>query len=262
MVAITDCGEATGVLMARVIKLIWRLDYTASFAFFDKPGSALRLLNHTVEEFWNIVGDGANRSLYAQHQDAERFRTFSVEPVGMNGTMEWLSGIELNRVFRDDAFRGVDRIAKELMKLCEIKLLLRAGLRMFCVENFADGRKDALRRVSGLLGENFYRQAALRLGLVNDLGLVLEGEAEDKVRYRAMFGPYARKNVEQALQRKPTIEQYEALDGFDLYFDIDLYETNISFVEHSVYRWAETKVHKAEEFIRLCADPSGMLKRA
>jgi hypothetical protein len=51
------------------------------------------------------------------------------------------------------------------------------------------------------------------------------------------------------LRKKPNTEELKAFQKFDLFFDIDLFETNISFTEHSLFRWAETKVAKASDFI-------------
>src|SRR4051812_16010257 len=44
--------------MARVIRLLWRLDFDVSYPYLDKRGSALQILNGTVEDFWTTVAPG------------------------------------------------------------------------------------------------------------------------------------------------------------------------------------------------------------
>jgi hypothetical protein len=88
---------------------------------------------------------------------------------------------------------------------------------------------------------------------------IIEGQTPDKVYYRAQHGPYDPKNVGHVLQKKADDETLKKLgESADLFFDIDLYETNFSFAEHSLFRWAETKVTKAIEFISIS---SGELKK-
>ena len=53
---------------------------------------------------------------------------------------------------------------------------------------------------------------------------------------------------------KPDADSLRILNESDLFFDIDLYENNFSFREHSLFRWAETKVAKASDFIAKCSN--------
>src|SRR3972149_6273359 len=124
--------------MAQVIKIIWRLDYETSFAYLDKRGSALSVLGKTEPNFWDSIGDGsANLSFAARARRERRHRTFSLEPTSMNGAVEWPSGTDLSRALQDDSFRGVDKIIRDLIKISEVKVMQRAGIRLFCVEKFA-----------------------------------------------------------------------------------------------------------------------------
>jgi hypothetical protein len=239
--------------MPRVINLLWRLDYSPSFAYLDKRGSALRVLNDLIKDYWNSVGVSANLplSFVAQHSSVIGFRVLSLEPSSMNGAIEWKSGIDLDRVLQDEAFRGTDKIVHDLLKLCEVRVMIRAGVRVICVAKFADGRGQSLRRASKLLDQELRQQTKRVLGEINDIGITFEGIAEDGLSYRSIFGPYARKNVDITLQNKPDESQYKELDNNDLFFDMDLFENNISFAEHSLFRWANTKIAKAAEFLKL-----------
>ena len=238
--------------MARIVKLIWRLDYDVSYAYLDKRGSALNALANTVEGFWDTVGDGAIYMSFAARASRDsRVRVLSLEHNSTNGSIEWTTGTELNRALQDDSFHGIRRIVREVFKVGDIRVLRRAGIRLFCIGNYADGRRGR-DRVINLLDEKHRKNTAEILGPIDDMAIILEGKTEDKINYRVTYGPYDKKNIEQTLEIKPTAAEYELLGEPDLFFDIDLYETNFTFVEHSLHKWAETKVAKAIDFIALC----------
>jgi hypothetical protein len=185
-----------------------------------------------------------------------RFRTCSLEPTSVNGAIEWRTGIELGRALQDASFRGADEIVRELLRLLEVKSVSRAGIRIFCTENFADGKRGAHERVLHLIGGELRKKTETAVGPIRDLGIIFEGETTDHFNYRAVFGPYEKKNIELTLEKKPTDAEYERLGEADLFFDIDLFETNFSFAEHSLFRWANTKLAKAIDFIALCSGKS------
>jgi hypothetical protein len=240
--------------MAQIVKLIWRLDYGVSYAYIDRRGAALNILSNTVEKFWDAIGDGQiPMSFVARTDKDEHFRTCSLETTNVNGSIEWRTGIELGRALQDVSFRGADRIVRELLKILEIKSLSRAGIRVLCTEKFADGRRAAHERVLQLINAELRKKTESAVGLIRDTGIIFEGETADRFNYRATFGPYEKKNIELVLEKKPTAAEHELLGEADLFFDIDLFETNFSFTEHSLFRWANTKVAKAIDFIALCS---------
>jgi hypothetical protein len=250
--------------MPRVTRLLWRLDYVTSYAYLDKRGSALRAIFDTEQGFWNSVGIGTAvpASFVAQNADSVGQRFLSLEPTSLNGSVEWFAGIDIGNVLRDEAFRGTNKVVQEVLRVCEIRVMTRAGIRLVCVGKFADGRRDSLRRISELYETEFYHQAQTTLGEIKDVSMTLEGVTGDNVGYRATFGPYARKNVEAAFTKKLEPQEYERLDENDLFFDIDLFENGISFIEHSLFRWSNTKVAKIAEFIALFEAPRFSALRA
>src|ERR1700720_2390624 len=115
--------------MAQIVRLLWRLDYAASYAYLDKRGSALRAITETVKDFWSNVGFAQIPASFAgNYADPRVFRTISLELNSLNGSIEWSSGIDADQVLSDDAFRGTDKIVRELLRLCEIKAMTRAGV--------------------------------------------------------------------------------------------------------------------------------------
>lgn len=238
-----------------IIKLLWRLDYSASYAYLDKRGSALNILSETVDGFWQNVGLGAiPTSLAANYGDARVYRNISLELYSMNGSIEWTSGIDAERVLTDDAFRGTDKIVRELLRLCDIRIMTRVGVRVVCIAKFKGHRGEGLKRTLAMLGGEILSKVDGGLGDIEDIALTFEGKSKDEVSFRAVLGPYARKNAEATFQRKLDPDQYRFFDENDLYFDIDLFENNISFAEHSLYRWTGTKIAKAIDFINIVSD--------
>jgi|SRR6516165_6947320 hypothetical protein len=245
--------------MPQAIKLIWRLDYDVSYAYLDRRGSALATLN-VEANLWEKVGEGAvSMSFVARTENEGHMRNISVEPTCLNGAIEWRQGTELKKVLEDRSFRGTNRVVEELAKVCEIRMLKRAGIRFFCVDRYADGKAGGVDRFSALIDQRYLKDVGGTLGKLEDLAFVFEGVTSDKISYRAHFGPFAKKNVEQVLEAKPS-DDLKALGEQDLFFDIDLFETNISFVEHSLFRWAKTKVEKADAFIAKCRGEQGQYR--
>jgi hypothetical protein len=242
--------------MARIVKLIWRLDYESSYAFLNQQGEALRILNTTIEGFWDNVGVGALPSSFIGHRKRDRCAHFlSLEITSMNGAIEWLGGNDLDKALGTEAFRAIDRITAELLKLCEIRAVTRAGLRLGCVAKFAHREQQAQKRIQGLLSNSLKQKTVTALGPIKDVAITFEGTTPDNVNYRSTFGPYERKNIDLLLQGdKPTDNEYKLLDESDLFFDIDLFEKNFSFKEHKLYRWSSTKVDKALDLIKVYSE--------
>jgi hypothetical protein len=240
--------------MARVIRLLWRLDFDVSYAYLDKRGSALKVLTETVENFWTNVGPATfPLSFAAEKLEDAAHTSFSWEMNNINGSIEWPVGIEMDRLLESTQFRATDRIVKDALKLAEVRLLNRAGIRVFCVEKFAKESKRAnVEKVAGLVVPQFREGVASTLGRTDDFALIYEGTSEDGLGFRAQFGPYLPKNPSMVFQRKWS-ELTKPLDANDLFFDIDVFETKFSFAEHSLYRWGSTKVAKAATFIEFCA---------
>ena len=247
--------------MAQIIRMIWRLDYEVSYAYLDKRGAALNAMSNTVEKFWESLGDGTVHSSYVGNTTKEGSSRFiSLEPNSLNGDIEWTAGTELKSVLRDPSFRGTNSVVNELLKVCDIRSVVRAGLRLFCISKFADGKRGRDRIITQL-DDHVRSLASASLGPIDDVGFILEGTTADNIGYRANFGPYAEKNVLMSLRNKPNSDNLKVMGEADLFFDIDLFETNFSFSEHSLFRWAETKVAKGINFIAKYSGDFGKSKK-
>jgi hypothetical protein len=237
--------------MARIIRLLWRLDFDVSYPYLDKRGSALKVLTDTIQGFWTNVGPGQLPLSFAAEktEDQKSSTTFSWEMTCLNGATEWAAGIDIDRVFDSPLVRSVDRIVKDALKLGEVRVVKRAGVRVFCVEKFAKKKEQpAADRVGRLVDA------------AEDVAFIYEGTTDDGLGYRAQFGPYATKNPGFVFL-KEWGEFSKQLDENDLFFDIDIFQTNFSFEEHSLYRWPRQRSLKLRallSFVRRTSRSQGL----
>ncbi len=241
--------------MAKVIRLIWRLDFEVSYAYLDRRGSALKILAETNKGFWDNCGPGRVPLSFAAEklEEDQSFTMFSWEMTNLNGSTEWPTGLEMSRLFESPIMRGIDRIVRDALKLGEVRVLSRAGVRLFGTEKFAKpSERSAMERVGRLTNAQFKDGLTATVGPPKDVAFIYEGADADGLGYRVQFGPYDPKNPTMMFLR-PWGTLPEALDENDLFFDIDIYEQNFSFLEHSLFRWASTKVSKAASFVEFCA---------
>ena len=233
--------------MPQVIRVIWRFDYAISYAYMDNVGTALKALSETVPGFLSVISEGmSNDSFTGERRGNGEYTTLSLERNALVGSMEWKEGIELSWLPNHDNFRNCDKTAKALLQLCQVKNINRAGIRFYFVEqsSLVSSYRSSI--------ESFLNSAVLDrcesvLGKVGDIGVVVEGEREDKLSYRANFGPLAYKNLTMALTPQVlgvdfTEEFYRGtFSRYNLFCDLDVYESNFLLVEPSVFRWSKSK---------------------
>jgi len=235
--------------MAQVLRLIWRLDYELNFAYLDRKGSVLQAVQSTTPNFWSKIAEGGHHSFTAEFRDAKKARTFSVEPQTINGLIEWTAGTDIGRVLQHDDFRTIDKIARQVQKLCEIRNVNRIGMRLLCTSRAGGATRYNHEHFLKFLSPRVSRLAAGKLGQIQDIAFVLEGASTDAVNYRISFGPLADKNLVSSLGKPLDEKELGVLRQADVFVDIDLYETNISFSENTLFRWAQTKIPRAIDFI-------------
>ena len=93
--------------MARLMSLIWRLDYSTSYSFMDKLGSVRRIVEETIPNYWTKVIDGNFLYSYvADYQSIESgiSRNMSVEVQSLNGLLRWRTGTDLARFCKQKTF--------------------------------------------------------------------------------------------------------------------------------------------------------------
>lgn len=188
--------------MAAAFKIIWRLDHDVSYATLDRPGSVLKALMTTYGGFWKQAGDHniVPHSVTVQNTDENCYRNISVEPMSLNGVIEWASAVDLKQVLTVDPFPKIDEIVKELLKICEIKTVNRAGIRFFCVGKDVSKANDRQENFGQFISPGITARVNAALDQIGDVGLMIEGTTKDQISYRLTFGPLEERNLKQGFQ--------------------------------------------------------------
>jgi hypothetical protein len=239
--------------MARVMRLIWRLDYPVSYGFLDKLGTVRRVVVETVPNFWtNVIDGNILHSYVADYQNIKSgiAREMSVEAQSLNGQLSWRSGTDLARILQTEDFRNIDRIVRELIRIIDIREMKRVGVRFLGMGNFADGKGKAFQKFSNLIANAVISGVEDAVsGNNEDLAIVFTGKTKDGISYRIQCGPTSENDFVTFFQRPGDEKELEVLRQSDFSFDIDLFEFNTSFIEHNLFRWATTKLEKAVEVV-------------
>jgi hypothetical protein len=238
--------------VAQLIKLFWRLDYPVSYAFLDHRGLALRSLATSPFKWNGGLGDGQLLGSFVGQANTQDYRLLvNVEQASLNGTIDWLAPRQLEKVGSYEEFRDLNDLIASLLKVCEVRVMNRVGVRPVCCAKAQSKLSDAHDFADANLTQPLEKIVTGDLGKPDDVAIIFEGQAESGVSYRCQFGPNRAKNIRQYLDAVPDDVVEIALES-DLFFDVDLYETNISFLEHSFYGWASTKFAMALKFIESC----------
>jgi len=116
--------------VAQLIKLFWRLDYPPSYAFLDHRGAVLKLLATAPFKWTGGLGDGQLLGSFVGQSNTDDFRLLvNVEQSSLNGSIVWLAPRQLEKVGSYEEFRDLNDLIAALLKVCEVKVMIRAGVR-------------------------------------------------------------------------------------------------------------------------------------
>lgn len=240
--------------MYKIVRLVFRFDYTVKFDIMDNLGKMLGVLHSSDPEIWQEVGESrANRSLSARYSNT-KLKTegqLNVDINNINGTIDFPQGATWHSDQLQDFLQHCSRACKEIMDSFHISTLNRAGIRFFVFE-YDDIIKNNSRIAFNALTNHNLLSAFEDLGNVNDLGVVYEGVTKSNVSYRMIFGPGSEADLAKILQKNIPDEQLG--ERHQICADIDLYENHISFAGLNLDKWAKTKWPTAEKML-------GMVKK-
>ena len=235
--------------MAKVMRLIWRLDFPLSHNFLDKLGTVRKIVGETIPNYWNTVTDGPFQySFVANYNNINSglSREMSVELQSLNGSLTWISGTDMARVLQTEEFRNTNRIIQELTRTMDVREVKRIGARFYGMGNFPQGMGRPLQIFSRYIEKRIVDgvEAALR-GNNDDMAIIFTGKTDAEVSYRVHVGPSSRNDFVTFFQRSGSGQELEIFKLNDFSFDIDLFEFNTSFAERNLFRWATTTLEKA-----------------
>jgi hypothetical protein len=236
--------------MAVLARLIFRLDFPYSYRFRDSEGTAVKIMLDGMKDGWSHMGeDTVRHSIQGTKQTELSAFNLVFEVLTVNGMWDDLSGLDIRRVIESDTFRLYDEMVREYTQAFSVSTLNRAGLRLLCTEVVGWGDEKAA-RFAKFVAPPVVEIVGDKLGSPGNFGLFVSGKADDEVSYNLSFSPVAEAQIPICFsQMQVTAEHATAFPKNDLLFDIDLYETNFSFAEHSLARWSRTKIEKAANLI-------------
>ena len=237
--------------MASLARLIFRLDFPYSYEFLDRQGTAIRIMQTGRGDIWDTVGEDPTRhSIIGEKRTEHSFYNLAFEPTTINGVWEDASGLEVSRIIENEIFRLYDDKVREFTKEFNIISVARAGIRLYCADLVGWGSANVT-RFSQLVRGSLSTSIQSTLGTVEDIGIHFVGLSDDGIRYNLNRGPLAEADIIKFYSRFIlTPEQRASFLKNDLAADIDLFETNISFREHSLARWSRTKLEKGIAALR------------
>ncbi|QDI79218.1 hypothetical protein E8E01_01640 [Methylorubrum populi] len=236
--------------MTKIIRLIWRFDFDPNWQFLDRRGSTLRILHETVPAFFTRIGDGSIvDSFAAEHTESDSSRKFSTEVASINGSFEWYKGIDIDKLLISKSFRDCDKLFTALSNLYDLNIIRRAGLRTIGVST--NIKRVCNRSFDGWVHPDISNEITSHFGAPRDVGIVIDGQGDDQLYYRANIGPIAIKNIEMNIPSASELQAKQLHDDYLHFFDIDLFEINFKMSNRSLYRWASTKIDKIEGFLPL-----------
>ncbi|WP_237480300.1 hypothetical protein [Lichenibacterium dinghuense] len=233
--------------MPILIKLIWRFDFSINYVFLDRYGSAAKAIFTTVPNFFAQVAEGAPRTaLVGSFNDAKFVRNITMDITTLSGTMEWRQGTDLTRISNDFQFRNMNKVADELIRINEIKNVVRGGFRLMFATSTCPSwmRKD---NFSEAIHADLSLGVQSTLGRADDIGFTFEGRDDDLLFYRLSVGPFAEKNLSVAFDGDTNISKELLNSQPKMFFDLDLSEQAFSFPQGSLFKWSRTKLEKAIE---------------
>lgn len=252
-------GERIKGIMTKVARLIYRLDFKKmSSAFVDSPGTAIDILDSSEDDFWDSIGENpSKRSLVAKfHSQGEIYREFNIDPMNINGVIEYTNGIDIETIRKDGTFLELSRLTDRYLKVFEVSEVARAGIRFFVLEKSPVPEGSMFNKFRGACAAPITAAATEHLGECNDSSILFEGKGADEIYYRTQFGVHIEDDSERMLFPKGGTDSPDLFvkENFNVICDIDLFEKDVSFKEFTLSGWSKTKIDKADKFAKSLAD--------
>ena len=238
--------------MHLLTRFIFRFDFKMCPKFINGPGTAFSILQSSKEGFWEKFSESpTHRLITANFSSSDQYREITIDPMNINGNVEYMAGIDFAALEKDASFQELDKLSNALLKEYEITQLKRAGIRFFLVGQSPVAEGEKLKKLTDNLSETLRESVTSQLGDITDLGVLIEGQGKDAICYRATFGIHFAEDIEKFLyhKRRPkNIDQFVE-KGFNFSCDLDFYEKDLSFAEFTLSKWSKTKIRKAKSFV-------------
>lgn len=237
--------------MSHVFRLVFRFDFDLCPGLMDRPGEALQILSPPGDKFWAGISESTGKHLFSLRFDEKGHvhRSLSFEPKALFGVMEFGRGVHIEEIEHHDDFVEVSERCKSLMNQFDISSVARGGVRAHIGAKSGIERTRIAQKFMGVVRSPIEEITAKELGAASDIMISYDGKDRDEILYHFHCGPLTKDNIaRQILNDIPEPDADQILeDGFDMLFDIDLYEQSFDFTGQSLSSWSKTKFPKMKD---------------
>lgn len=236
-------------------RFIFRVDFDHRYDLADRPGTIIKTILDTADDYWEVVGPTNNAFQINAAKDiaANRSRSranFAVDTNAVSGGIEIDEGMELGKFLSDKYLEVCNASLDELISKFGIKNLNRVGIRLFMTGGVARDFDHHREQVAAR-----YKDLAVPLeasaGLeVSDVALILTGKLDHDIQFRLQTGPGAENDINQFLQRKAERPK-ETTNPHEFAADIDIFQQNINFRGTNLLKWIKAKEPYARKMLSI-----------
>lgn len=239
--------------MSRVMRLLFRIDYQVNYKIMDQLGEILGIVQISAPKYWQTVGESrGNRSAVLQRKDSSIPLTanFTVDISSIGGTLELPEGADWDSRTIAEYVKYSSVAVAGIMNKYQMMALSRIGLRVVIFDYDEIIRNNRRAPFETLADRTFLRDFENSFGTISDLALTLEGKTPSNVHYRLSAGPGSPSDILRHQLIPP--ESYDPpadISQHQLTADIDMFESDISFVGNTLEAWSRTKWPIAKDMI-------------
>ncbi|WP_417463200.1 hypothetical protein [Kordiimonas sp.] len=238
-----------------VLRVVFRIDFpSVCTKYIDRMGTAIEILHSDDEEFWNNITATPNSQTYTGYfkSPGEEFRDLTFSPTTLSGSIEFLAGgIPGKQLLSSDPFEGMSKRLNNFFREFEVTKVARAGIRFYVSEKVIPHARDIPTSINENMHPDISKIVSAEMGKISDYAALYEGVDEDELEYRLTFGPLHKEDCDKIFQfgREADVIRFQEL-GYNMIYDIDLYERNFSIKELSeITKWSRSKLKKATNVV-------------
>lgn len=238
--------------MPIVHRFIFRIDFDISYEMLDQQGKILKIL--VDAENWSSVGEvSGQRTLKAFLTSPIDRKDFTIDPVTINGVYESHEGIELSKVSEHKTFNDLSNLLHKYCDEFKLHRIGRIGFRTYMFDDYGERYENALGKFWKNFNPDFLKDQTEVRSKSKDIGLIIEGDFEEQLSYRAHFGTFFEGDFEKMLKKADSSGKL-AEKRYHISTDFDLYEKDINFQGLTLKKWMKDKWPHLNNFMAKLKD--------
>lgn len=212
----------------------------------------MRILNDMGDEYWSEFQDTtASRTISGSSDDKKNgtSRRISVEPTTLNFVFESAAGVAIDALLQTETVATLFKGVQELIERFEIHEFERAGIRFVVLSAIKKGVPIPKEKFNRLFDQQLIGCINSKFGTIDDVGLSVDGEGPDKLKYHCRLGPYTDEDLKKQQFTKHVASLVEE-SGIkrNVIFDLDLYEQKFALTVKPS-KWALGPIEKSQKLV-------------